>query len=819
NSRFESIQRGVVDLRDLVYYASLCGLFLALNILALDMKRWNAAPATARYRRVALLTVGLIAANLLVLNIWLAPVVGARLDLTAQKEYTLSPPTRDLVATLQEPLLIRGHFSSRTHPLLAPLVPRIADTLREYEAASQGMIRVEIVDPAQDPELEAEAAQTYGIRPTPFQIADRYESAVVNAYFDILVRYGDQSEVLNFQDLIEVEAFRDGEIDVRLRNLEYDLTRAIQRTVYGFQDLNSILASLPAAARITLYSTAATLPPDLVETEQTVRRVAQAIADEASTSGSNAAGTAAPLTFSVIDPDDPTAPVNRQELNEVYGLQPFMVSLFSDETFYFHLVIELEATRPPEGNTEQAATAARDAQILYPTAGITEGELHNLLESGLQRFSSGFLQVVGIWQPPVEPDPALAQMGQNQPPAFATWDALGQILQEDYEVRRADLSTGRIAPDIDVLLLIAPQNLTDVERYAIDQFLMRGGAVVAAVANFQPIADPFTGQLTLEPTTTGIDDMLAHYGVTVAPTLVLDPQNEPFPVAVNRDVGGYTVQEIQSLNYPYFVDVRSDGMNANSALAANLPAITLNWVSPVALDAERTATLETATLLNSTPAAWTSASLDIQPNTELYPEQGFAISGEQQSYPLAVSLMGTFESYFTDPARVPALGESESSAESPTSPAATIQRSPNAARLVVVGSAHFLNDTVFTISSQIAPDRYLNSLRFVQNAVDWAVEDLDLLSIRARGAYARLLRPLANGEETFWELFNYGFAVAGLIVIGLTWANFRRSEQPMTLTPRRAASDASPEMSPDSPPDSSTDSPPAPKPEVTHDNA
>jgi ABC-2 type transport system permease protein len=36
-SRFESIQRGVIDLRDLVYYLSLTGLFLLLNTVSLDM--------------------------------------------------------------------------------------------------------------------------------------------------------------------------------------------------------------------------------------------------------------------------------------------------------------------------------------------------------------------------------------------------------------------------------------------------------------------------------------------------------------------------------------------------------------------------------------------------------------------------------------------------------------------------------------------------------------------------------------------------------------------------------------------------------------
>jgi ABC-2 type transport system permease protein len=40
-SRFESVARGVVDLRDLTYYLSLTGFFLALSVAALRAKRWE----------------------------------------------------------------------------------------------------------------------------------------------------------------------------------------------------------------------------------------------------------------------------------------------------------------------------------------------------------------------------------------------------------------------------------------------------------------------------------------------------------------------------------------------------------------------------------------------------------------------------------------------------------------------------------------------------------------------------------------------------------------------------------------------------------
>ena len=761
-SRFESIERGVVDVRDLIYYLSLTVLFLALNVFSLDTKRWSHGNRTLAYRRNAGLGMSLLAVNLVLLNVWLYPLSVVRLDLTQQREYSLSSVTRDLLQNLQEPLLIRAYFSERTHPLLAPLVPNITDMLREYEIAGGGQVNVEIVDPAQNPELEAEANQTYGIRPTPFQIAGRYEASVVNAYFDILIRYGDQSEVINFSDLIEIESFRDGQMDVKLRNLEYDLTRSIKKSVFGFQNLDSILAALPAPAKLTLVVTPDTLPAELAEAPATVEQVVEEIAQ--SSNGN--------FTFETVNPDDPNAPLNRDALLDGYNIQPFAATLFGDSTYYFHMLLEV----------------GEDTQVIYPSGDLSEASIRQGLEQALKRTSSGFLQVVGMWRPTIGPDPMMAQFGQNQQPPFSTWDTLFQQLSQDYEVRPVDLLDGQVPTDIDVLVVVAPQQMTDIQRYAIDQFLMRGGAVIVAGSSYRVTVDPMSGLLTLAPIEGGLHEMLAHYGVNVEDTLVLDPQNEPFPIAVNRDVGGFSVQEIQSINYPYFVDVRSDGMTSGNPMIANLPAVTLNWVSPVRADEAANNGREVTTLLQSTDQAWTSADVNIQPDLEQYPEYGFPPGEERAAQPLAVSVIGSFNSFFAGkevPAPDPAAQQQQGTP--PATPAApttgTIEQSPATARLVVIGSGDFLNDTVFTISSQLAAERYLNSLRFVQNAVDWSVEDLELLTIRSRGTTARVLQPLTPDEQSIWEFANYGFALAALVIIGLWWASRRRAEQPMDLSP------------------------------------
>jgi ABC-2 type transport system permease protein len=60
-------------------------------------------------------------------------------------------------------------------------VPQIRDLLKEYEVAGKGRVRVEIVDPADHPDLEREAGEQYGIEPVAFQTASKYQAGVVNS--------------------------------------------------------------------------------------------------------------------------------------------------------------------------------------------------------------------------------------------------------------------------------------------------------------------------------------------------------------------------------------------------------------------------------------------------------------------------------------------------------------------------------------------------------------------------------------------------------------------------------------------------------------
>ena len=748
-SRFESIERGVIDLRDLLYYVSLTAFFLALNILSLECKRWSGAAHLRSHRLNARLALLLLGANLLALNLLAANFSGSRFDLTQHSEYSLSDVTRNLLADLGEPLLIRGYFSEDSHPALSPLAPRIQDTLREYALAANGKLELDFVDPLTSPELEREANQIYGIRPTPLQVSDRGGVSLVNVYFDLLIAYGDQTATLSFADLIEILDGPMG-VEVRLRNLEYDLTSAIQRVVYGFQSLDAVLAALEQPARLTLYLSSATLPEMMTGVSETIQEVAKEIAEL----------DPAKLDFALVDMSAADAPISDQELLDRYQIQPVAASFFAAETFYLHLVIE----------------AGGEIQVIYPAGELSRVEIRGAIESALKRSSSGFLKVVGLWTPPPgAPD----QFGQ-QMPSLQQYAILEDSLRENYELRRVNLDEGQLSADIDVLILLAPHGLSERQRYAIDQFIMRGGSVLAAAGRYRLGIDPYVGNLLLDANEGGIAELLASYGVELGESLVMDYQNAPFPLQTQRDVGGMIVSEIQALDYPFFVDIRADKLDYESPVVNGLPLLTMSWASPLSLDEAKLDAAKVWTLASSSDAAWLTEDKNPQPDLERYPGFGFAAGDALESYPLALAIEGAFSSHYID--QPSPFEVADEAAEAPPA-IGMIERSPSNTRLIVLGSAEFVNDNVYQISANFGGDRFFSNVQFVANAIDWFTEDVSLAAIRGRGSAARILPPIDEAAQSRWALINYAVALLGLLILAGFWQVQRRTEEPMPLLP------------------------------------
>jgi len=742
-SRFASITRGVLDLRDLFYYLSLVGVFLTLNLYSLERLRWAGNPATPRHRQwgwVATLAV----ANFIAGNLWLAPVGWARADITQGHIYSLSPATRQYLSELQEPLLIRGYFSAQTHPLLAPLVPQLHDLLEEYAVAGKGRVHVEFVDPQDDPAIAEEAASKYGIRPVPFEMASKYQAGVVNSYFNILVSYGDQHEVLGYRDLIEVKARSETNLEVGLKNPEYAITRMIRKVLTAYQAGGNPFNTLTHQVTFTGYlSPDAKLPKQLVALHKDLGGVLGELKKQAGDK----------LTVRFEDPDADGGKLAK-ELEHKYGFEPQIASLFNPQQFWFYMVLE---------------DNGQHVQVPLPKT-LDKAALKRSINAAIQRLAPGFLKTVALVTPPPG--------GRSGGPRYTV---LTKVLRQNDRVQETSLKDGHVPADADLLLVMDPKELDRKQVFAIDQFLMQGGSVVLATSPFYASVGE---TISASRQTSGLEDWLKHNGITIDPTMVLDPQNASLPVPVQRYLGGVPIREIQMLPYPHFPDIRGKGLNADNPITSALGQVTLDWASPITLDKAGNKARKVTGLLHSSAQSWVSAATNVMPDYRAWPDTGFKPGKQRAPRLLAVAVEGRFDSYFkgkesplaqaggqaagaaAQPGKGPA-GQAQKKPEKPGPVTSVIDRSPEAARIILVSSSSFADDTVLNLASEGQGTLYTRPVEFLQNAIDWSLEDRGLLSIRSRAQFARTLVPMEHNAQLFWEYLNYGLALAGLFVVWL----------------------------------------------------
>ena len=740
-SRFDAITRGVIDLRDLYYYLSLIAVFLALNTYSLEKERWSRKGDKSHHQQWQQLT-ALLILNALCGNLWLGQISSLRVDATAGNQYSISDATRSYLNQLQEPLLLRGYFSAKTHPLLSPLVPQLRDLMREYEIAGNGKVRVEFVDPVTNPQQEEEANQQYSIKPVPFQVADRYQSSIVSSYFNVLIKYGDEYKVLGFDNLIEVKSGGAGtDIDVRLRNPEHDLTQALRSVINTYQAGGNLFDTVKGNLAFNAYVSADDkLPEQLRGFKATAK---QAVEKMAATSNGR-------LTVNFLEPEANGGEVARR-IADQYGFKAQSTSLFSTNRFYFYLTL---------GNQEQL--------VEIPLDDMNEASFERNLKAGIKRFAKGFTKTVAMVSSQA---PGANPFGAPQ----SQYQRLKAFLGTNANVVDEDLSDGRVSGEADLLLLVAPETLDEKALFAVDQYLMQGGTVIAATSPFK--SEIANGSLSVSPVTSGMEAWLSSHGITIEKKLVMDPKNAAFPVPVNRNLGGLTVQDWRMLDYPYFPDLREDGLNSDNPITSNLPQLTLAWSSPITLDAEKHKEREVTTLLKSSAGSWLSDSTDVMPQIKADGTSAFTPAGAQAPQTLAVIQSGKFNSFFAgkdspllSKEPEPAKPADDKAAPTPPAPAvvsSVIDKSAESARLIVIASNEFLNDQILQLLGTAAQGDYQNSLQFMANSVDWALEDQALMAIRSRGNFNRTLPPMEQSRQMAWEYFNYILAAAALGVIAL----------------------------------------------------
>jgi len=188
---FQNVGRGVIDVRDVLYFAAVTAAFLALTYFSLMRERLS--PERPAYRRLKLGVVGLVAVA--IVSALAGGQLRGRLDLTPGKLYTLSAPTRDLVRGLGDIVTIKFFRSSELPPAYAPLRRDIEDVLHDFDAAGGGNVNLVQLSPDDDPDA-LEETRTLGIPPARFNVIGEGESSTREGYLGIAIEYAGKSDVI-----------------------------------------------------------------------------------------------------------------------------------------------------------------------------------------------------------------------------------------------------------------------------------------------------------------------------------------------------------------------------------------------------------------------------------------------------------------------------------------------------------------------------------------------------------------------------------------------------------------------------------------------
>ena len=373
--------------------------------------------------------------------------------------------------------------------------------------------------------------------------------------------------------------------------------------------------------------------------------------------------------------------------------------------------------------------------LLKNTRGLS-GEEN--LNNSIEQLEYAFAEALHRLQQTELPRIAIIE-GHGEPDERYVWD-LEQTLSQYFYVDRGAIIIPEQVVDVHLLdgykaIIIAnPQTaFSDIERFIIDQYIMRGGTVLWVVngvrfSNDVLQSDGFTPIIPLD---LGITDMLVRYGIRINPALVQDLQCMTIPVNVSEDPQTPNLQPFPWTYAPLLLTSNS------SPITRNTGQVMSTFVSPIdavggedGIDERVLLATSTATRVTATPGEVNLN--DLQPDLEAF---------RYQYVPVAVSLEGTFNSAFAHRMMPDSIVSDE-----------PIRKQSVATRQVVVGSGSIIMNEVER--NQVLPmgyDRYnqiqLSNHDFIANVLLWLTDSEGLIQLREKTVALRLLNDKRAHDE------------------------------------------------------------------------
>ncbi|MCX7886852.1 MAG: Gldg family protein [Verrucomicrobiae bacterium] len=375
-----------------------------------------------------------------------------------------------------------------------------------------------------------------------------------------------------------------------------------------------------------------------------------------------------------------------------------------------------------------------------------------LLEYDLARAIARVLTtnkpVVGVMSPlPLFGQAAYPMMPwarQGQRP----WVAITE-LQHDFTVRQINMDADKIDDDVQVLVVVQPRGISEKTLFAIDQFVLRGGRLLALLDATCIVDRPPTGnpvQQMLPGGGSSLEPLLKAWGVSFENNKVVADLN--FARELSFQEGG------RPQLMPTWLFITSKGINQNDIVTSQID--NLLFPSPGAFVGSPANGVKKTVLVHSTRQSQLVDGISAQFGGQDIAER-FKPSGIE--YELAVRLQGRFKTAFPDgpPGEAGPDAEKRNSAtegkkDDKSEPAKEqkktdwLKESQKETAVVLIGDSDFIYDSfcvrmlpVFGLAQPIN-----GNLNFFQNIVEQLAGDSNLISVRSR---ATIFRPFTRVQE------------------------------------------------------------------------
>jgi len=331
---------------------------------------------------------------------------------------------------------------------------------------------------------------------------------------------------------------------------------------------------------------------------------------------------------------------------------------------------------------------------------------------------------------PLEGDMTAAMRGRSGRPM-----AIIEQLRQLDKVETLGLEIDAVPAEIDVLMLVHPQNLSAKTQFAIDQFVLKDGKALIFV---DPYSELQAGQRTRPgaPADSNLEPLFKAWGLRLLPNTVAGDRREARRVAVQVTGRGQ-----QAIDYVAWLNLRGADINHDDVITAELKQLAM--ASAGILEPIEGATTRLEPLVTTSPEAMKLPVDKVAPLPDV-PALLTGFRSENTRYTLAARVTGPVATAFPDgppkpapPAKPDELAKPEQSSP----PADFLRQSAKPINLIVVADTDMLDDRFWAQSQDFFGRRIIvptaNNGDFVANAVEVLAGGEDLVGLRSRGSSAR----------------------------------------------------------------------------------